>query len=170
MSWRGKTPLELIRFACTELKGILKNCRISGLYETEPLYVADQAPFLNCAVCGVFAQDRDSALEPAALQLLSAIQDLESRCGRDRARERRWGERPLDIDILIFGDLVLESGELTIPHPRLAERRFALQPLLDILPDARDPRSGMPFRDMLAVLPPQGISCKGQLFPEDASQ
>jgi 2-amino-4-hydroxy-6-hydroxymethyldihydropteridine diphosphokinase len=94
--------------------------------------------------------------------LLEHIHRIETQFGRDRQKERRWGERPLDIDILLFGSLVLsEPPDLEIPHPRLTERRFALVPLLELFPHAADPRTGKPYRVFMEVLPPQGIYYAG---------
>jgi 2-amino-4-hydroxy-6-hydroxymethyldihydropteridine diphosphokinase len=101
--------------------------------------------FLNTAVSGYYrGGPRD---------LLAEIHRLEAAYGRDRSRERRWGERTLDIDILLFGDLVMEGPELEIPHPRLHERRFALEPLLELCPEAADPRTGRYFKDILRGIP-----------------
>jgi 2-amino-4-hydroxy-6-hydroxymethyldihydropteridine diphosphokinase len=148
-SWGAKSPRELLGLAREDLAPILADLRVSRLRETAPLYGEDQPPFLNCAVCGCF-----SAADPerAPLTLLAALQAVEARYGRDRSGERRWGERSLDIDILLFGDRVFEKEGLIIPHPRLNERRFALEPLVELLPEARSPRTGEPYREVLAKL------------------
>ena len=112
--------------------------------------MTDQATFLNAAVCGLF---RGSPRE-----LLELAQETEAAFGRERAREIRRGARTLDVDILLFGDRVVDEGsELLIPHPGLTERKFALIPLLELHPEARDPRTGSLLFESLAVLPPQGI-------------
>ena len=98
-----------------------------------------------------------AAAARAARSLLLAVQAVEARFGRDRASERRWGERTLDIDILLFGGECIAEPGLVIPHPRLKERAFALAPLLDIAPDAREPGTGIPYRDVFAALPAQEI-------------
>jgi len=108
--------------------------RMSRIYESLPLYVLDQPPFLNAV--GVAW----SRLPP--LQMLGALQEIERTLGRDRSRERRMGPRTLDLDILLCGDLVLETPVLSIPHPRLEERAFVLVPLLELDPGTKDPRSG----------------------------
>jgi 2-amino-4-hydroxy-6-hydroxymethyldihydropteridine diphosphokinase len=102
-----------------------------------------------------------------ALSLLSAINEIETSFGRDRSKERRWGERTLDIDILLFGDQIItqyiEGGlapVLEIPHPRLKERRFALEPLLELWPDAVDPVSGLSYAEICRALPEQGVRRK----------
>jgi 2-amino-4-hydroxy-6-hydroxymethyldihydropteridine diphosphokinase len=119
--------------------------------------VTDQPPFLNTALAG-----RCDCEPPVLLEILRRIEAVH---GRDRPNERRWGERTLDIDILLFGDRVVylpppRPGApplLEIPHPRLKERRFALEPLLELLPEARDPVTGESLSSVLAALPPQGI-------------
>lgn len=101
----------------------------SFLYETPPAYVVDQPKFLN-AVCRVA-----SDLTPH--DLLAAVKEVERAVGRKPSF--RYGPREIDIDILFYDDLVLESEELTLPHPRVAERTFVLQPLCDLNPDLRHP-------------------------------
>jgi 2-amino-4-hydroxy-6-hydroxymethyldihydropteridine diphosphokinase len=94
----------------------------------------------------------------APYDLLSRIHEVEARFGRDRSRERRRGQRTLDVDILLYGDSVIdEPPALQIPHPGLRERKFALLPLLELWPEAADPRDRSPLADLLAILPPQGI-------------
>jgi 2-amino-4-hydroxy-6-hydroxymethyldihydropteridine diphosphokinase len=123
-----------------DLEKILSSPRRASIRETEPLHVEDQPAFLNTAVLGY------CAMEPE--KLLEAVNRIEARYGRDREKERRWGERTLDIDILLYGDMVMRTPRLEIPHPRLGERLFALDPLLELLPEARDPVSGRLYRDI----------------------
>ncbi len=101
----------------------------SSDYETPPWGVTDQPPFVN--LCLKIA----TGLAPRAL--LARALAVEASLGRDRATGRRWGPRPVDIDILAYGDLVLREDDLTLPHPRMAERAFVLVPLLEIAPDWR---------------------------------
>ena len=142
--------------AMAALERVLAGLRRASLYETDPLYVTDQGRFINTAVCGLYSG--------TPRELLSCIHGIEARFGRDRAKERRMGERTLDIDILLFGELraVLPASAnepcLEIPHPRLKERRFALQPLLELLPDALEPGTGVPYRDICDALAGQGGS------------
>jgi 2-amino-4-hydroxy-6-hydroxymethyldihydropteridine diphosphokinase len=96
--------------------------RRSFAWETPPV-PADQPPFLNAAVLA------ETSLPPAAL--LAELKAIEHALGRRPAR--RWGPRPIDLDILFYGELRLEAPELTIPHPRIAERAFVLAPLAEIL-------------------------------------
>jgi 2-amino-4-hydroxy-6-hydroxymethyldihydropteridine diphosphokinase len=128
----------------------LRDLRRSDLYVSDPLYVTDQPAFLNAAVAGYFSG--------TPYELLEFIQGVEGAFGRDRSLERRRGERTLDIDILLFGDLVIsDPPRLELPHPNLLERKFALLPLLDLYPSARDPRTGLPLEKSYHALPDQGI-------------
>lgn len=110
---------------------------MSRIYETRPLYVEDQPRYLN-AVAEAWC-----AMEPEGM--LSELQRIEADLGRDRSQEIRRGPRTVDLDILLCGDLVMETDRLTIPHPLMAERLFVLVPLLELDPSARDPRTGRPF-------------------------
>ncbi|MDR0623272.1 MAG: 2-amino-4-hydroxy-6-hydroxymethyldihydropteridine diphosphokinase [Treponema sp.] len=128
--------------AIGKLRQVLEDLRVASLIETEPLYVKDQPRFLNTAASGFFSR--------SPWELLTLIHSIETSYGRDRSRERRWGERTLDIDILLFGDQIISAPPvLEIPHPRLNERLFALKPLLELFPGARDPLTGRPFREIL---------------------
>ncbi|MDR1238887.1 MAG: 2-amino-4-hydroxy-6-hydroxymethyldihydropteridine diphosphokinase [Treponema sp.] len=141
---RGDSPA-ILAGAVEKLGALLKNMRAASIIETEPRYVTDQPRFLNSAVCGYW--DRSPR------QLLETLHRVEAAFGRDRSRECRWGERTLDIDILLFGDQIVSGpGDLEIPHPRLNERAFALEPLVELLPDAVDPRTGRLFRKILGAL------------------
>jgi len=118
------------------------DCR-SRVYETAPLYVTDQPAFLNMAVrisCG---------LEPPAL--LHALKQMETGIGR--VASRRYGPRLIDLDILLYGDRVIDMPDLTIPHPRLPERHFALCPLADLAADLLHPTIGRTIRSLLDALP-----------------
>ena len=77
--------------------------------------------------------------ELAALELLEQLQQLEQSCGRDRQREQRWGPRPLDLDLLFWGELRLEHPRLVLPHPRMHLRRFVLEPLLQAMQGTHPP-------------------------------
>jgi 2-amino-4-hydroxy-6-hydroxymethyldihydropteridine diphosphokinase len=145
--------------AIKALTSVLTELRAASLYETTPLHVTDQGRFINTAVAGFYPEPLAQGLaHSAARVLLRQINEIETRFGRDRARERRWGERTLDIDILLFGGLILSEGGLEIPHPRLKERRFALEPLLELLPEAKEPGTGVSYRSIRDSLPDQGVS------------
>ena len=141
----------IVQNAIKILNGFLQNLRCASLYKSAPLYVKDQGDFINTAVSGFY--------ERSPVELLALIQQIEKDFGRERSKERRWGERSLDIDILLFGELVLKEANLEIPHPRLNERRFALEPLLELLPGALEPGTGLSYRCICDILPDQG-TCK----------
>ena len=132
--------------ALTEAGDIRLQARSSD-YMTPPWGVEDQPPFVNLCIAV------DTALTPQAL--LARAQAVERAFGRDRASERRWGPRTLDIDILTYDDLVLNEPELTLPHPRLFERAFVLVPLAEIAPDLLI--AGIRVRDALTRLDTTGI-------------
>lgn len=124
---------ETIRRALARLAD-LGAVRSSSLRETDPVGVTDQPRFLNAAV--------ELETELTARDLLARLLAIERELGRDRAVERRWGPRTIDLDLLLYGDDVIDEPGLAVPHPRLAERRFVLEPLheLDpklVLPDGR---------------------------------
>ena len=130
---------------------------LSSVYETRPWGYADQPWFLNMA-CRV-----DTA--PAAAEVLRAAQEVEQIVGREPSF--RFGPRVIDVDVLLYGDLVIEAEELRVPHPRLAERAFALAPLAELAPDVQHPELGMSIRELLVRLPraeAEGVSVVGPLL------
>jgi 2-amino-4-hydroxy-6-hydroxymethyldihydropteridine diphosphokinase len=120
---------------------------VSALYESAPWGVTDQPPFLN-AVAAI-------ATPLAPSDLLRAVKDIERAAGR-RAGPR-WGPRPLDIDLLLYDDQRVNTPNLMIPHPRLAERRFVLAPLQDLRPDWHD-EAGQPLAALLAAVADQPVA------------
>jgi 2-amino-4-hydroxy-6-hydroxymethyldihydropteridine diphosphokinase len=112
--------------------------RVSGVYETPPAGGVAKNPFLNAAV------EIETALSPE--EILEFIQGIEKEAGR--VRRERWEDRTLDIDILLYGDMIIERGDVRIPHPRMAERRFVLTPLMEIAADTVDPESGLSVHDL----------------------
>ena len=121
--------------------------RLSPVYETEPVGPAGQGPYLNAVLEG------ESALAPRAL--LEALLAIERELGR--VRDRRWGPRTLDLDLLDYGGRVLREPSLELPHPRLHERAFVLVPLADLQPDWRHPALGRSARELLANLNTAGV-------------
>jgi 2-amino-4-hydroxy-6-hydroxymethyldihydropteridine diphosphokinase len=133
-----------LREAIRRLDGIGQVRKISSLYETEPVEFTQQALFLNCAVV------LETSL--AARELMSRLLEIERTLGRERVQKK--GPRTIDIDILLLGDLVVNSSQVTIPHPAMAERRFVLEPLGEIAPEAVHPVLQKTVRELLAELPP----------------
>jgi 2-amino-4-hydroxy-6-hydroxymethyldihydropteridine diphosphokinase len=88
--------------------------------------------------------------ELGASALLGRLLEVERELGRDRSQEQRWGPRTIDLDLLLYGDEVIDEPGLTVPHPRLAERRFVLEPLHELVPDLALP-DGRRIRDLLAT-------------------
>ena len=119
----------------------------SSDYRTPPWGVEDQPPFVNCAIVAT------SELSPR--ELLARAQEVERAFGRDRARERRWGPRTLDIDLIAYGDLTLDTPDLTLPHPRALERAFVLVPLAEIAPERKI--GNVTIRDAAAKADPAGV-------------
>ncbi len=118
-----------LRWALQALGPAVRVTAVSALYESEPWGVADQPRFLNAVCLG------ETDLLPSPL--LEYLQGLEREAGRTAGE--RWGPRPLDLDILLYDNLVLHNGRLTIPHPAMAARAFVLRPLADVAPDRAPP-------------------------------
>jgi len=119
---------------------------VSALYECAPVG-PPQPHYLNAAVL------LDSGLAPG--QLLTQLLAVERAHGRER--RERWGPRTLDLDLLFSPSLLLNEPDLTLPHPELTRRAFALTPLVDVAAEACDPRSGARYADLLGALEDQGV-------------
>jgi 2-amino-4-hydroxy-6-hydroxymethyldihydropteridine diphosphokinase len=132
-----------LRTAIDKLRGLGNPLAVSSFYETEPVEVAAQPWFLNCAV------KLDTEKMPR--QLIAAILAMEQEMGRQRKQAK--GPRTIDIDILLFGSSIIEIPSLTIPHPKLHERRFVLEPLAEIAPEARHPVFKRTMRELRDALP-----------------
>lgn len=120
------------------IKGI-KVTKQSSIYETAPIGYTDQPNFLNLCL------EIETELSPQ--QLLKHCLDIEQQL--HRVREIRWGPRTLDIDILLYSDNIIETDNLSIPHPRMQERAFVLIPLNDIASDKKEPRLNQKIHDLV---------------------
>jgi len=124
--------------------------RRSSVYETAPQDVLDQPWFLNMVL------ECSTNLFP--LQLISKVLRIEKMMGRDRGPTAvRRGPRLIDIDVLLYQNAVITTPRLTVPHPRMFERRFVLEPLLELAPKIRDPRTKKPFADFIAAAQDQSV-------------
>jgi len=130
--------------AITKLNSLGTVKRVSSLYETDPVEFVEQPVFLNCAVA------LRTDLSPT--ELLHQILNIERSLGRQRIQKK--GPRTIDIDILLFGDRVIKSADLTIPHPAMAQRRFVLLPLTEIAPGVHHPVLNKTAQKLLQELPP----------------
>ena len=137
-----------LRDAIARLGTVGRVASVSSFYETEPVEVTDQAWFLNCAVV------LETMKTPE--QLMAALLHIEQEMGRHRTRKK--GPRTIDMDILLFedastGGTITDSLQLTIPHPAMHRRRFVLEPLAEIAPEALHPVLKKTVREMLDLLP-----------------
>ncbi len=141
-----------LRAALSYLETISKDpVRYSCVYETKPIGCPKGSPSFFNAVCEITYQKDPSAL----LRLLREMREFEKQQGRPETYQKNT-PRPLDMDLLYAGDLILQTEELTLPHPRMLERRFVLQPLCEIRPDLILPGSRQTVKTLLALLDDAG--------------
>lgn len=133
-----------LRTAIQHLGSLGKVVAVSSFYETEPVDVTGQPWFLNCAA--------KLRTEKMPRQLLKGVLAIERKMGRRRLQKK--GPRNIDIDILLFGNSIVEVKGLTVPHPAMHERRFVLEPLAEIAPEARHPVFKKTVRELRDALPP----------------
>ena len=124
-----------LQAAAQTLSKIVHIERASHVYETAAVGGPPQSAYLNAAVRATY--------DGEPIDLLDALQAVEKMLGR--VRDERWGPRTIDLDILWIEGMAMESDRLTVPHERLAERPFALRPLVDVAPDAIDPITQVPY-------------------------
>lgn len=122
-------------------QNVLTDVLRSQLYATEPVGFVDQPEFLNVAIVG------NTTLTPE--ELFAACKSVEGVIGRQH--RERWREREIDIDILLFGDMMFWNEQLTIPHPRMKDRRFVLEPAAEIAPSMVDPSTKRTIAELLAA-------------------
>ncbi len=135
-----------LRMAIEGLRPAIAIERISSLWQTEPVGLREQPEFLNAALRG------RTALTPRAL--LALLAEIEERQGRTRLVPH--GPRTIDLDLLVYDDLVVDEPDLTLPHARMVWRRFVLAPLTEIAPELRPVRVGPMVVQLLAALQPAG--------------
>ena len=157
--YEGKKPVELLANACSLLGSVVTNIKMSSIYETKAMYVEDQENFFNMAVYG----DLEESISP--FTLLDEIHRIEALLGRDRSKEIRFGPRSLDIDIEDFfinqngeqNNIVLNTENLILPHPRMHERAFVLIPSLEIFNKYADEKNRETFSSYLKNVEGQKI-------------
>jgi len=147
----GNTSETLEAFSRTRaiLNQILESAKFSSLYLTEPQLDSFQPPFWNAVMSGHWNGSAESLLERLLM--------IESREGRERNPSRPKGPRTLDLDLLVFGELITNSKRLVLPHSRMSERRFVLEPLQEISPGACDPKDGHQWSEGLLLVANQGV-------------
>jgi 2-amino-4-hydroxy-6-hydroxymethyldihydropteridine diphosphokinase len=129
--------------ALEKLREVGKVTAVSSFYDTEPVELQSQPWFLNCAV------KLDTEKMPR--QLMASILAIEQEMGRQRKQQK--GPRTIDIDILLFGSSIIDIPSLTVPHPKLHQRRFVLEPLAEIAPEIRHPVFKRTVRELRDALP-----------------
>lgn len=134
---------ENLRRAVRRLETIGRIASVSAFYETEPVEFTDQPWFLNCAVA--------IEVDKTPMQFLCELLRIEQEMGRERIQKK--GPRTIDMDILLYDEIIVNTADLTIPHPAMHQRRFVLEPLAEIAPEARHPALNKTVQDLLENLP-----------------
>jgi 2-amino-4-hydroxy-6-hydroxymethyldihydropteridine diphosphokinase len=134
---------QFFRDAVRRLALFISDLEVSPSFETEPVGVGEQPPFLNAAIAGRCSLEAD--------QLLGRMLEIEAACGRVRLQP--GAARTLDLDLILYGDAIIDRPGLVVPHPRFRTRRFVLEPLAIVAGTWRDPQSGLSVVELLAGLP-----------------
>ena len=141
-----------MRAAARLLRERFPGIRFSRVYRTAPEGYTGQEDFLNAAAV------MDTRESPDAVH--ASLKEIESALGK--AIPFRWGPRTIDLDVIFYGDMSIDTPTLTVPHPRAHERRFVAEPLLELLPsESRHPTIGKTWKDLLSALPSQKIEQTG---------
>ena len=135
---------QYLRDAAAALQSVISGLRVSSFYDTAPVGVGEQPRFLNAAATGTTTL--------TALALLDTLLGIEARLGRTRPHP--GAARTVDLDVILYGDQIIEARNLTVSHPRFRERRFVLEPLAEIAPDRVDPVTGRTMRELMRGLLP----------------
>ena len=133
-----------LNLAIEQLRGLGDVISVSSFFDTAPVGYLDQPRFLNAAVL------LETELEP--LELLNKLLSIEREMGRDRSKTVAKGPRVLDLDLILLGDLVMQTEALTLPHPAMRDRQFVLEPLAKIAPSMIDPVTGKTIAELLTTL------------------
>ena len=130
---------EYLSMACNQLRSeAVREFRASSIYESEPLLKMPQPKYLNMVVCGL------TIFSPQ--ELLKKCQQIEINLGR--IRRERWGCREIDIDILSYGNRIIDNDDLVIPHPEIQNRSFVLMPMLELSPEWLHPETGITIQEI----------------------
>ena len=130
---------EYLSMACNQLRSeAVREFRASSIYKSEPLLKMPQPKYFNMVVCGL------TVLSPQ--ELLKKCQQIEINLGR--IRRERWGCREIDIDILVYGNRIIDNDDLVIPHPEIENRSFILMPMLELSPDWFHPETGIKIKEL----------------------
>lgn len=159
-SFKGRPPKQLLEEACTLLDSFIFRMHASSIYKTAPMYEISQNDFYNIVAVGFF----DGSPE----KLLKKVNEIEVLLGRNRMKEIRNGPRSMDIDIELFGTDIVHLENLVIPHEKLFERRFVLEPLVEVLRNYSDiyKEDVNYYEEKLMMLSGQRVEITGRLTRE----
>ncbi len=147
--------IQIFEHVLRELEEFISDLKVSSVWKSAPMYFENQDYFYNMVVCGYY--------DGTPQKLLKKINAVEARWGRDRKKEFHNGPRTLDIDIELYGRRIVKTKSLTIPHERITERAFVLFPLLEILPDSADIKTGESFAAIAKRLSDQNVVRFGEV-------